>query len=121
MIYLNLYPIMYLLSTSCCQVPNDLFPEGVQFGFYYNYCAEEDWHDSGARSTAGVCCQVRLTIELQKKVHAEKAPTSAFTFKELLRHYAKWEPSRGLLRNCEIFANLFEALVNSGLDTRGDE
>ena len=53
-IYLSLciHPI------NCCQVPNDLFPEGVQFGFYYNYCAEEDWHDSGARSTARVCCQV---------------------------------------------------------------
>ena len=39
-------------------MPNDLFPEGVQFGFYYNYCAEADWHDSGARSKARVCCQV---------------------------------------------------------------
>ena len=44
-------------------MPNDLFPEGVQFGFYYNYCAEADWHDSGARSTAGVCCQVGAGAE----------------------------------------------------------
>ena len=36
-----------------------------------------------------------------------KAPSSAFTFKTLLRHYAKLAltPSRDLLRDCENFAD----------------
>ena len=55
---ISIYLSLCIHPINCCQVPNDLFPEGVQFGFYYNYCAEEDWHDSGARSTARVCCQV---------------------------------------------------------------
>ena len=39
-------------------VPNDVFPDGVQFGYFYNYCEKEDWNDSGARSEISVCCQV---------------------------------------------------------------
>ena len=39
-----------------------------------------------------------------------KAPTSTSTFKTLLRHYAK---VGGLLRDCEIFANLRIAFVSS--------
>ena len=39
-------------------VPNDVFPEGIQFGYYYNYCENEDWNDTGVRSEVSVCCQV---------------------------------------------------------------
>ena len=53
-----------------------------------------------------------------------KAATSAFTFKTLLRHYAKQTltprslnvksgPIRGLLRDCEIFGNIRITFVSS--------
>ena len=42
------------------EVPNDVFPEGVQFGYYYNYCEKEEWKDSGVRSSINVCCQVHI-------------------------------------------------------------
>merc|ERR1711936_600028 len=38
-------------------VPNDVFPEGVNFGYYYNYCQDEEWKDTRLRSQARVCCQ----------------------------------------------------------------
>jgi len=38
-------------------VPNDVFPEGVQFGYFYNYCENEDWKDTAVRSKKFVCCQ----------------------------------------------------------------
>jgi len=38
-------------------VPNDVFPEGIQFGYYYNYCENEDWKDTGKRSEVSVCCE----------------------------------------------------------------
>ena len=39
------------------EVPNEVFPEGVRFGYYYNYCEEEEWRDTKARSEASVCCE----------------------------------------------------------------
>ena len=39
------------------EVPNDVFPEGVNFGYYYNYCQDEEWKDTRLRSQARVCCQ----------------------------------------------------------------
>ena len=35
----------------------DVFPEGLSLGFYYNYCQEEEWKDTGARTEVRVCCQ----------------------------------------------------------------
>ena len=35
----------------------DVFPEGLSLGYYYNYCQEEEWKDTGARSEVRVCCQ----------------------------------------------------------------
>ena len=51
------------------QVPNDVFPEGIQFGYFYNYCEEEEWNDTGARSEATVCCQVSKTKNQSKFVN----------------------------------------------------
>merc|ERR1711892_19905 len=38
-------------------VPNEVFPEGVQFGFFYNYCENAEWKDTGKRTKKAVCCQ----------------------------------------------------------------
>ena len=35
----------------------DVFPEGLSLGYFYNYCQEEEWKDTGARSEVKVCCQ----------------------------------------------------------------
>ena len=51
------------------QVPNHVFPEGIQFGYFYNYCEEEEWNDTGARSEATVCCQVSKTKNQSKLVN----------------------------------------------------
>ena len=51
------------------EVPNDVFPEGVMFGFYYNYCENEDWNDTGARSHVNVCCQVRKYFKTCQLCH----------------------------------------------------
>ena len=62
-------------------VPNDVFPEGVQvrlqalqtglyfipllqFGYFYNYCENEDWKDTAVRSKTYVCCQVWILQRL---------------------------------------------------------
>merc|ERR1711892_1561988 len=34
-----------------------VFPEGVQFGFFYNYCENAGWKDTGKRTKKAVCCQ----------------------------------------------------------------
>ena len=35
----------------------DVFPEGLSLGYFYNYCQEEEWKDTGARSEVRLCCQ----------------------------------------------------------------
>ena len=47
-----------------------------------------------------------------------KAATTAFTFKTLLRHYAKWAltPSRGLLRDCTTGCGTDGALHSTNLE-----
>jgi len=37
-------------------IPNEEFPDGVMFGYYYNYCENEEWKDTGKRSEKLVCC-----------------------------------------------------------------
>ena len=49
-------------------MPNDVFPDGIQFGYYYNYCEEEEWNDTGARSEATVCCQVSKNTYQRKYI-----------------------------------------------------
>lgn len=39
-------------------IPNEEFPDGVMFGYYYNYCENEEWKDTGKRSEKLVCCLV---------------------------------------------------------------
>jgi len=38
-------------------VPNEVFPDGVKFGFFYNYCGLKKWKDTAVRSEKSVCCQ----------------------------------------------------------------
>merc|ERR1739838_1297877 len=38
-------------------VPNEVFPDGVKFGFFYNYCGLKKWKDTTVRSEKSVCCQ----------------------------------------------------------------
>merc|ERR1739838_154048 len=38
-------------------VPNEVFSDGVKFGFFYNYCGLKKWKDTAVRSEKSVCCQ----------------------------------------------------------------
>jgi len=38
-------------------VPNEVFPEGVKFGFFYTYCGISKWKDTTVRSEKAVCCK----------------------------------------------------------------
>ena len=66
----------------------------------------QEWHDSNLVWNETEYGQVKdIRRELQTKVREDftiraiswlKAPTSVFTFKTLLRHYAKQEPKHGI-------------------------
>ena len=39
-------------------VPGEEIEQPLQFGYFYTYCGEEEWKDTGVRSDAMICCQV---------------------------------------------------------------
>ena len=57
--------------------------------------------------------QVRLLLELQTKVREYITITEALTWMKALMTQVLEPPIRGLLRDCEIFANLWIAFVSS--------
>merc|ERR1712128_359431 len=39
-------------------VPNELFPQGIRLGYFYNFCGLEDWTFSGqVRQGENICCK----------------------------------------------------------------
>ncbi|TRY72302.1 hypothetical protein TCAL_03423 [Tigriopus californicus] len=38
------------------KLPNKRFPRGLEVGFYYNYCSDITWYDTGNRIKTNLCC-----------------------------------------------------------------
>merc|ERR1712025_503453 len=76
------------------------FPDGIQFGYYYNYCGKSFWRDSLGRSDITVCCKDGVYqscdeafAELEEK-EAEEAKQEAEASKQ-----AASKPSKGTLKD----------------------
>jgi len=62
-------------------VPNEVFPEGVKFGFFYTYCGISQWKDTTVRSEKAVCCKAGryVSCDAEEDDSARKSTTGLTT------------------------------------------
>lgn len=73
-------------------IPSFRFPDGIQFGYYYNWCGSKLWRDSTGRSDVRVCCKdgfYKNCQELIEEMEAEAAAEEARLTAELEAEDAK--------------------------------
>merc|ERR1712106_406645 len=57
-------------------VPNEVFPEGVKFGFFYTYCGISKWKDTTVRSEKAVCCKAGRYVSCDAEEEDQSARKS---------------------------------------------
>merc|ERR1712106_934241 len=57
-------------------VPNEVFPEGAKFGFFYTYCGIAKWKDTTVRSEKAVCCKAGRYVSCDAKEEDDSAGKS---------------------------------------------